>query len=1039
MSSLSDLTIMVKSFMRPQILGRFLFSAGEYQDKLGVRFGCVLVGDDSDDETKVEIEEVVAHARRQYPDLNIVYEDLEFYLGCSEGRNRMIDVIKTEYFLYCDDDYVFDVECDIGDCVNLAIRMDLDILSGWCKNYHDLDGDYQVQNFVGHFDLSDPDCVNCYINANELFDFKYADYHTNFYVGRTNNIRQLKWEPTLKTEEHPEFFLRACKANLKMAFTNKLYIGHHHPKNDPKYEAFRSVNSDAGRKALYQRLDVSGVKKWNAFYFGGNNVRQWTIDREARTSTNYSFNLPKAAIEAREVLDKTLSIYNQKVPIERLTPEFENYFFGYYDIWAANESDTSHLALRAPFIDRQPKADDIAELHLIDSDGKVELIDSLNAWNFQQGSFAQFRPGHQDEIVYNTYDEDQFAFRSVARNIKTGESHTLPMPLANVSRDGQWGLGLNFSRLFDYRPGYGYSNLIDPFFHDVAPDMDGLWLVDLTRKETSLLVSYKSLWEQFFQGTKWENDKVIINHANFSPSGTKIFALLRVFSETAPFPTLSVVIDAKTGDAKRVFGFGSHYHWKNDSEIIVSGEDIVDRSELTGMSLYHINCDTNDVALIDASFFKGDGHCTFSPDGRYVLYDSYCSLQVPYRKLQIYDLLQKRGTTLFHAYSDPLLYNEDNDCRCDLHPRWSPSGEYISFDSLHERFRGIYRIKTSDAVKALNKELTGGEQTDISGNPIMKEAALVAHVRRNTKSNAAASAKKGAPKEKKPTPKANKEMSPQLERFNVGLAWIEKAKAHFEDENYTMALSVISAAQLTSSRIERLHSVMFLKSRIYLATGDLPRALELAKTLAEESATNTLYLGHLRDVYNEIRDYTAAIKPALAATLVDSGNIDDLHQLSILFYKVGRFSDALLVAEQAAEISNERIAGYDAIVEAAKAQSQSTSFGTVLGSDPALFESEADRRWLLSLVREQKAKQSIFAFKRIPDVGDGNTLLELAHIARKHRINIISPESFDDARYLAENPDVSKAIEEGQLEGAYEHYVLHGHVEDGRSRATFRV
>ncbi|MEM7701098.1 MAG: glycosyltransferase [Pseudomonadota bacterium] len=1030
MVSLSDLTVMVKSFMRPDILGRFLLSAGQYQNQRGVQFGCVLVGDDSDADTKKEIEEIVEKAREQFPDLKIVYLDLEFYLGCSEGRNRMIDVIETKYFLYCDDDYIFDAECEIEECVQLADERNLDVLSGWWKNYPELSGDYHVQNFVGHFDLSDPDCVNCYMNVHELFDFRYADYHTNYYVGRTDTIRKLKWESTLKTEEHPEFFYRAYKAKLNMAFTNKLFIAHNHPKNSPKYEAFRSVNSDAGRKALYHRLDVCGVKKWNAYYFGVNTIRQWTVDREKRTSTNYSYNLSKAAIEARDTDAKTLSLYNQKVPIERLTPEFEHHFFGYYDIKAADESDTYHLALRVPFIDRQPTAEDMAELRLIDQDGNIEVLDTLNTWNFQQGAFAQFRPGHRDEIIYNTYDHERFAYRSVARNIKTGDTEELPMPLANVSADGKWGLGLNFSRLFDYRPGYGYSNIIDPFFHEVAPHMDGLWLVDLTKKETSLLVSYRSLWEQFFEGTKWENDKVIINHANFSPSGTKIFALLRVFSDSAPFPTLSVVIDAKTGEAKQVFGFGSHYHWRNDSEIIVSGEDIVDRSELTGMSLYHINVDTGEVAPVDTGFFKGDGHCTFSPDGRYVLYDSYCSVQVPYRKLQIYDMVLKKGTTLFHAYSDPLLYNEDNDCRCDLHPRWSPSGEYISFDSLHERFRGSYRIKTSDAIKVLNQEMPGAEQVDINGEAIMKEAELVNHVRRSIKPKAIPPAGKSAPK-------AKKSVKPELVRFNTGLEWIEKAKGLFEEGNHSMALSVINAAELTSGRIAKLHSVMLLKSKIYHEMGDAPNALQLAEVLVKESPTNEKHLRHLRNLYNLQGEYEAAIHPAMAATLVEAGGVDDLLYLALLFHKVGRVEDALAAVREASALDPDRRWVFESLFDEPNKPDDTETALKALVSTRQLRSNvietlllESDRRWILSLVQNERSKKPLLRLAKPTGPTSELSLHDLARLAKRQKIAVTPPDSFDERAYLRNNPDVAAEVDAGGLGSGFEHYTLFGHLED---------
>jgi Tol biopolymer transport system component len=102
--------------------------------------------------------------------------------------------------------------------------------------------------------------------------------------------------------------------------------------------------------------------------------------------------------------------------------------------------------------------------------------------------------------------------------------------------------------------------------------------------------------------------------------------------------------------------------------------------------LYLLEDQGEDVQAIDPEFFTADGHCSYSPDLRWLLYDSYPISG--YRNLYLYSLEYQHGRRLGGFYSDP---RSDGDIRCDLHPRWSRSGQTITFDSTHEGYRGIYR------------------------------------------------------------------------------------------------------------------------------------------------------------------------------------------------------------------------------------------------------------------------------------------------------------------------------------------------------------
>lgn len=58
------------------------------------------------------------------------------------------------------------------------------------------------------------------------------------------------------------------------------------------------------------------------------------------------------------------------------------------------------------------------------------------------------------------------------------------------------------------------------------------------------------------------------------------------------------------------------------------------------------------------------------------------------------------------------------------------------------------------------------------------------------------------------------------------------------------------------------------------------------------------------------------------------------------------------------------------------------------------------------------------------------SLSELAHIAKEHRFRVEVPGGFDEARYLEIYPDVADEVNSGGFRSGYEHYVLHGHLEE---------
>lgn len=392
--------------------------------------------------------------------------------------------------------------------------------------------------------------------------------------------------------------------------------------------------------------------------------------------------------EAQKNKTLTQPVLEQKIEIEKLTGGSGHYFFGYYDVAAFDAGGKRHLYHKVDFMDRLPAKDDVAALGLIDiATGKTTKIAETTAWNFQQGAMFQWNPAAPDqEVIYNVRVGN--SYQAVIKDVNTGKERMMEMPVAAIDPKGKYALSINFARIFDYRPGYGYAGIPDVYKNILAPVDDGIFLVDMATGNGRLIMSLRQI-NGMLDNTRSavKNTKLVINHISFNTDGTRFVAFVR----NMPAPgerryTALITADADGGNAYVLsdYGMSSHYHWRDEAHLLVYAE------HEEGSQLYLLRDKSQDYEVIDRDFFRADGHCSFSPDRKRILYDSYP--QNNYRHLYVYDLPGHQGADLAALYSHPAA---TGDIRCDLHPRWRPDGKMISFDSTHENQRHIYLARVA--------------------------------------------------------------------------------------------------------------------------------------------------------------------------------------------------------------------------------------------------------------------------------------------------------------------------------------------------------
>jgi len=364
-----------------------------------------------------------------------------------------------------------------------------------------------------------------------------------------------------------------------------------------------------------------------------------------------------------------------------------HHFFGYYDKTPWSETGGRLLAHQASFNDRPPTADDTVKIGYIDisKPGEFNELATSKAWNWQQGSMLQWDPrSPNDRVYYN--DRRNGSYVAIRRSAEVDEETVFDRPLYTISPDGSIAFSLNFSRLQTWRPGYGYAGVPDNMANIGHPDKDGIFKIDLDTGTSKLIVPLEQLASMdtlpgMRDTTHW------INHIQVSPDGGKIAFFhiwqdsehewkVRFYNCRVDGSELKCILD--TGDV-------SHYDWQDERHILVWAKNPV------GPGTHFLLCDveTESSQIFAGELLGEDGHCSYSPDRKWILNDTYPD-QHNMRTLMLVHRIDAKVIELDRFYSPKDKWW--GEIRCDLHPRWNRDGTQVCVDSVHSGTRQMYLI-----------------------------------------------------------------------------------------------------------------------------------------------------------------------------------------------------------------------------------------------------------------------------------------------------------------------------------------------------------
>jgi hypothetical protein len=249
--------------------------------------------------------------------------------------------------------------------------------------------------------------------------------------------------------------------------------------------------------------------------------------------------------------------------------------------------------------------------------------------------------------------------------------------------------------------GTAYVGIEDKFEDQWAPEETGIYKININSGKTEMIISVAKMAEIIFGKKRPADSKAILYYfrEGFNPSGSRFIAFVKdVRKGRAITYGYSMTPDGK--DIRFLYMEPSHHYWVDDETILDWGRHTNPQTKLKTKG-YFIFKDDNSGKPRKMLWQAGsNGHDSYHPNRQWILTDTYNlnGYQYPYLYHISTKLLVPLGKFEFKL-NGKLFRKNAETFRVDLHPRFSPDGNFISFDSTHEGLgRQIYLMDISHII-----------------------------------------------------------------------------------------------------------------------------------------------------------------------------------------------------------------------------------------------------------------------------------------------------------------------------------------------------
>ncbi|MCI8485302.1 MAG: hypothetical protein HFH41_13340 [Lachnospiraceae bacterium] len=384
-----------------------------------------------------------------------------------------------------------------------------------------------------------------------------------------------------------------------------------------------------------------------------------------------------------------------------LLPDRENYFqnelkvqegfyYGFHDLSPINGNlmlaNKLKISLHMP-----QKGENLGVGYWNLSDNKFTEIGETLTWNYHKGCRLQWLGEGSDSMIFNDLVNGTAGSRIFS--ITNNSFRELEYQIDTVSRDGKFATSFSHERLEKYMPGYGYAYGDQPFLEEKKPSQTGLFLIDIKNNSRKLIISLETL-ASIKPEKSMEHAKHFVTHTEFSPDGTKI-AFLHRWTFDDPNQRFSRLItcslDGNDICLSPTSGMVSHYVWSKRHGILaycqindVDGHYIFDNYKMEKYK--HV-----------AKALNSDGHQSYIEGTDYFVTDTYPDKR-RYAKIYLVNIKTDEIKLLVDVKSPKKFQTRDPrfNIACDLHPRVSPCGNILCFDSVHTGKRSLCTMQLGD-------------------------------------------------------------------------------------------------------------------------------------------------------------------------------------------------------------------------------------------------------------------------------------------------------------------------------------------------------